>query len=686
MATTTTKATTSKYDAGRHAITTDRPRLFGSRDDMRALAQKRPEAYRRMVDYARRDLEEEGYELQAKMIGLAYAYVLEGNKKEGRQVVDLALKHFVDQPIKSGHVTFGYDMMKCAIAYDLCHDLWTPEERERFRKYAHATIDANVESETSPFHNGWYGYKHWGYGFAGYALMHDDPEAGTILKNLERDYLEIAVPALQLAGKGGGWGEGYYIHYWLMEWMFFCEVARKVEGLDYYTPAPDFFENRAVAGMFETYPAIQQPTPAPVIGNTPKVVATGISRRLIPMGDAMGMFVKHERDKTVNTRRILVGLHPNDPTHQAVHTFNETTPTCAIPCDACLDFFFRDATVKKGNLDGFKLSHVSSGPGFVYARSSWKDDATYLFFRSGPRFTAHQHMDNGNILVFKHEELLGDGGHYDSWTDAHVVSYYVRTIAHNSILIHDPSEKWEAVRGKPAANDGGQFFPYFPDRGMHQNGGASSVPTWMKNRDVLDNGRVTAYQERGSYLYTAGDYTKSYSAKKAKCVTRQIVFLRPGTIVVFDRVESTDPTFKKTVVFQPMKVPEKRGAHWVVTNGNGRLFMQALLPTDAAVKLYHGETLYSYGGGNYPPAVETNRPPICRMEVSPTAPSKFDCFVHVLTATDATVESVPAANCSREGGEVVVKVGETVIRFAVDQMKGSIRIGGKEEALVDGGV
>src|ERR1017187_4183912 len=123
--TTVMKAGSSKFDAGRHAISKDRPRLFGSREQMRKLAQERPEAYKRMVDYARRDLVEEGYELQAKMLGLAYAYVLEGNKTEGRLVVDLVLKHFIDKEIKSGHVTFGYDMAKCAIGYDLCHDLWT---------------------------------------------------------------------------------------------------------------------------------------------------------------------------------------------------------------------------------------------------------------------------------------------------------------------------------------------------------------------------------------------------------------------------------------------------------------------------------------------------------------------------------------------------------------------------------
>src|SRR5262249_17570956 len=148
----------------------------------------------------------------------------------------------------------------------------------------------------------------------------------------------------------------------------------------------------------------------------------------------------------------------------------------------------------------------------------------------------------------------------------------IRTIAHNSILIEDPSEKWESVRGVAADNDGGQIFPYRPDRGMHQNGGALGVPTWEKNRDFLECGQVTAYRDFGNFPYTAGDFTKSYLQTKAKCVTRQIVYLRPGTFIIFDRVESTNPSFKKKFVLQPMSVPEKHGEHWVVTQGNGRLF------------------------------------------------------------------------------------------------------------------
>jgi hypothetical protein len=349
-----------------------------------------------------------------------------------------------------------------------------------------------------------------------------------------------------------------------------------------------------------------------------------------------------------------------------------------------MDFFWSDTTVKPGNLDKFKLSHYSQGPGYVYARSSWKDDATLFFFKSGARFTSHQHLDNGHILLFKNEELLGDGGHYDSWTGPHVVSYYTRTVAHSSILIHDPSEKWTGVRGENAANDGGQAFPWSaPGMTFGQNGYALDPEHWHKNRDILDTGKVTAYVDRGAYMYTAGDFTKSYSSTKAKHVTRQIVYLRGDldTFIIFDRVESTDATFKKSVIFQPMKVPERVGDHFVVTNGKGRLFIQTLSPADADVQLFHGETLYAYHGQNFPPKNQPNQAPECRMQVSPKAQNTLDHFVHVLTTADSSVQSVPLASTSRNGREITVTIGSTSVSFNLDGPEASITINNKKESL-----
>lgn len=638
----------SATETGRHAVPVEHPRLLRSRHRLQQLAKERPEAYARVVRVAR----ESDADDHSKMVSMALVCAIEQDGQLGRLAVEMAMK-YVNGPIQKGHVPFAHDLARCAIVYDLCYEYWTADERKEFHDYMNKTVDANVQSETHVFHNGWYGYKNWGIGLACYATYYENKRAPSILKALEEEWRTRAAPALELAGEGGSWAEGYYINYWLYEWLFFCEAARNCEGKDYYADAPKFFRNRAVASMFESYPGIGQYN----------------SRRPVPMGDGGGRLFGGDRDKALSARRILVNYFRDDPSHQAVHAFNETTPRSSVGVYAYKDFLWRDTTVPKADLKTFKLSHVSRGPGYVFARSSWDEDATYFFFKCGDRFTAHQHLDVGNFLIYKYEELIGDGGHYDSFGSTHDVNYHLRTIAHNTILVYDPSETWPGIRaGNVSGNDGGQAHSW-----PHHNGAVTDPAEWQRGRDLYDIADIVAFEDRGDYMYVAGDCTRAYSPKKLEHFTRQVLFLRPGTFIVFDRVRSSNAAFKKTFLLQAMKVPTRNGEHLVVTNGKGRLFIQTLLPTQPQVALASGSRLYTYGGKDYPPQNDTGPAPECRIEISPSRQSETDYFLHVLTATDGSVASVEKAIARAEGQNVIVAIGETELTFMTAELAGSIR-------------
>jgi hypothetical protein len=637
--------------ADTHLVPKDHPRLLGSREYLQKLAKERPDSYQRVVSVAR-ELEADNH---SKMISLSLVCAIEQDEKLGKAAIEMAFK-YITGPIQKGHTTFGHDLTLCAIVYDLCYEYWTPQQRAQFHEYMNKTVDANIDSETHVFHNGWYGYKNWGIGLACYATYYENPRAPEILKVLEEDWRTRAAPALTLAGDGGGWAEGYYINYWLYEWLFFCEVARNCEGKDYYADAPAFFKNRTVAGMFEAYPGIGQ------YG----------SRRPIPMGDGGGRVFGGDRDKALSARRILVNYFRDDPNHWAVHTFNETTPRSSVGVYAYKDFLWRDAAVKKADLKNFKLSHISPGPGYVYARSSWDEDATYFFFKCGDRFTAHQHLDVGHFLIYKYEELLGDGGHYDNFGSRHDVNFHLRTIAHNTILVFDPCETWPRIRaGSVSGNDGGQHHSW-----PHHNGAVTDPAEWQKDRQLYDIADILAFEDKGAYLYVAGDCTRAYSPKKLNYFTRQIVFIRPCTFVIFDRVSSKDPGFKKTFLLQAMRTPTVTPPNLVITNGTGRLYIQTLLPGNPQVKLAAGPNLYSYGGKTYPPEQNTGPAPQCRIEISPSQQAATDYFLHVLTATDANTISVEKAVAEIQGQEVVVTLGETKITFTTDEVGGYINASG----------
>jgi len=651
-------AVTAPGESSRHPVPREHPRLLGSRERLKALSRQRADAYQRVVRVARQGTADE----HSKMISMALVAAIEEDPALSRQAIDMALKT-VGGPVKRGHVPFAHDLARCAIVYDLCHEHWAHEERERFHEYVNKTVDANVQSEPHVFHNGWYGYKNWGIGLACYATYYENARAEEILRALESESQTRAAPALELAGDGGGWAEGYYVNYWLYEWLFFCEVARWCEGIDYYALAPSFFRNRAVASMFETYPGIG-------IYNT---------RRPIPMGDGGGRAFGGDRDKVLSSRRILVNHFRDDPEHRAVHAFNESTPRSGVGDYAYKDFLWRDTTVVGANLTGLRLSHISCGPGHVYARSSWDEDATYLFFKCGDRFTAHQHLDVGHFLITKHEELAGDGGHYDEFGTPHDVNYHLRSIAHNTILVHDPSETWPSIRaGRVTGNDGGQAHNW-----PHHNGAVADAEAWNKDRDLYDIADIVAFEDCGTHVYVAGDCTRAYSPNKLECFTRQIVFERPGTFVIFDRVTARAPEFKKTWLLQAMKRPEESPSGLVITNGRGRLFVQTLLPREPQVALRHGQDLYRYGGNTYPPRRDTGPAPECRIEISPARPARTDYFLHLLTATDATNESVPPAVLEETGTGVNVRTATASISFNKNSVAGSVEIAGRSRPFAD---
>ncbi|MFC1614430.1 hypothetical protein ACFL5K_03960 [Gemmatimonadota bacterium] len=636
----------------RHPVPREHPRLLRTVEQLKALAAKKADDYRRVVGVA---LEREGDDHQ-NMVSSALVYAVDNDQWSGRHAVETAMK-YITGSIRRGHVTFGHDLANCAIVYDLCYPLWSAEQRNLFHVYLNRTVDANVNSENTVFHNGWYGYKHWGYGLAAYATWYENERSPEILAALEKEYRERVVPGFRLAGDGGGWAEGYYVNYWLYEWLFFCEVARRCEGVDYFAMSPEFLARRAVAGMFESYPGIGDKG----------------SRRPIPMGDSGGRVFTGERDKALSARRILVNRFRDDPAHQVVHTFNETTPVSGMSQNAYKDFLWRDTAVVKGDLENFRLSHYSPGPGYVYARSSWDEDATYFFFKCGDRFTSHQNLDLGHFLIYKYEELAGDGGQFYSFATDHEVNYLLRSIAHNTILVHDPGETWRNVRAfkGPHGNDGGQRHEW-----PHHNGAVKDAGEWLKDRKLYDIAEMLAFEDRGDYLYLAGDCSRAYSPAKLEFFTRQIVFIRPGTFVIFDRVKSTDPSFRKTWLLQAMKPPAGEAPNLVITNGDGRLFVQIVLPRNPQVTFFSGENLYSYGGRTYPPDLDTGPAPECRVEVSPLEPSKVDYFLHVLTATEADIASVKEAVAEVTEDEVVVRLGDTRLSFEKENVGGWIEVNG----------
>jgi len=583
----------------------------------------------------------------------ALVYAVSGDADIGRYAVEIALR-VAARGIRTGHETFGCDLALGAVAYDLCHPLWNDAERVVFHDYVNRTVDANHESERSPFHNGFYSYKYWGIGMAGLATWGENPRAADILDLVDADIRAYVVPAFRMAGDGGAWAEGYYVHYWLYRWLFFYEAARRCAGVDYYALSPEFLSQRAIAEMFESLPGMNE---------------RGLPA-MVPSGDSGGGRFTWERDQALASRRILASYYRDDPGHQAVAGFNRRFESCGYPANAYKDFLWRDDDVPASDLDRHRLSHVSLGAGRAISRSSWADDATVLFFSCGPRFTAHQHLDAGHFSIYKRGELAGDGGQFYSFATPHEAGYLLRSIAHSTMLVYDPNERWPDIRLSGVhGNDGGQHHNW-----PHHNGSVTTPAEWEANRELYDVARIIAFQDTGDVVYTAGDASDAYDSRKLASFVRQILFIRPATFVICDRVTSTDPSFRKTWLLQASRTPTRRDPFLVIDNGCARLYVQTLLPKTAETRLCDGEALYAYDGHCYPPDHEPRQAPECRIEISPVHASLSDTFLTVLTTADREEETPVPASASAEGDDIVVTLPMGRAMFEVSSTGGWVEL------------
>ena len=325
--------------------------------------------------------------------------------------------------------------------------------------------------------------------------------------------------------------------------------------------------------------------------------------------------------------------------------------------DRIFALLFRRPSLEKRPIEELPASKYFPPPmGEMIARTGWKigsdsGDAV-VHMRIGEYFFGnHQRKDFGTFQIYYRGPLAIASGLYEGkdqpYGSAHWLNYHHQTIAHDGLLIYDPSEQM----AKGSANDGGQRWP---------NSGADHP----RNLSELVEkgyrmGQVTAqaigpHPAAPRYSYLAGDITAACAAEKVEKVTRSMVTFntqdptRPCILVVFDRVISTDPSFKKTWLLHSIEEPEIQGRTAIIRRNGGRLedqiqyggklVVESLLPEKVAVTKVGGagkEFWVESAGRNYPTAKGgAAEPGAWRIEISPGVEAREDRFLHVLTATD----------------------------------------------------
>ena len=170
-------------------------------------------------------------------------------------------------------------------------------------------------------------------------------------------------------------------------------------------------------------------------------------------------------------------------------------------------------------------------------------------------------MDQNQLTIYHNGYLAIDSGaDYTESESPHYLNYYRRTVAHNSMLVYDPAEKffWSSDV-LAAANDGGQRM----NSSRYWNT-IRSIEDWNNTRDIWDLGSMRAIDHvPGQYHYALGDATKAYIDGKLSGFTREVVYIPEGNLLfVFDRVKSTNPNLHKAWLLHGVNRPERRRQCW----------------------------------------------------------------------------------------------------------------------------
>ncbi len=218
-----------------------------------------------------------------------------------------------------------------------------------------------------------------------------------------------------------------------------------------------------------------------------------------------------------------------------------------------------------------------AGVGHLVMRTGWDRDATWIEFDSGPYFAKHQHLDQNQFTIYHKGYLAIDSGaDYTDTESPHYLNYYRRTVAHNSMLVYEPGEKffW-SENVLPAANDGGQRM----DSSRFWNT-IRSLEDWRQTEDIWDLARMrTVDYVPGSYHYALGDATRAYQPSKLTKFTRELLYdPRANVLFVFDHVHATRPDFRKVWLLHGVNEPAMQGDSFRFHEGGGELVVHALLP------------------------------------------------------------------------------------------------------------
>ncbi len=576
----------------------------------------------------------------------AFLYVINKDVQTGRNAVDALLHYYATLKIDMNRpdVTreIGRAIVTGSMVYDWCYPLLTTEEKN--------TLIGRMETLATKMEIGWPQIK--GSSVTGH----------TVEAQLSRDMLSLAIAT---------YNEKPIIYNRVAGRM----LAEFVPARNFYYPAGYHHQGSAYGAyrfnweMYATFIFDRMGYPGLYGKEQAKIPYYFIySRR------PDGQLLRNGDDYSENAYSfgswwqlgqgvgLLAGSYHNDPI-VLNEALKERAPGSSR--DYLFDFlFFNPKAISPATKASLPLTNYFAAPfGDMIARTGWIDGISSPAVVAEMKvqvynFSNHQHLDAGSFQLYYKGPMAVQSGVYQgksgNYGDEHFLNYAQRSIAHNTMLIYDPAEKF-TWHDKAILNDGGQPFP---------NGGAEAVTIKELLEKGYKTGEVLAHAVgpdsiAPEFSYLKGDIGEAYS-KKVKSFKRSFVFLNfknvviPAALIVFDKVSVADASFKKYWLLHCVEEPQINDNYTTVTRiekgYSGKMVNTTLLPDkrDLIIDKIGGKGKeYDVFGENFPQAAKpmsnSTDSAVWRIQISPKAAVADNLFLNVMQVMDKDV-NLPAVN------------------------------------------
>jgi len=298
------------------------------------------------------------------------------------------------------------------------------------------------------------------------------------------------------------------------------------------------------------------------------------------------------------------------------------------------------------------------GTGQTFMRSGHDPNATNALFVAGGTKSSHRQYDTLHFTIYKHGfQAMDTGTRWSQFANGrHLANYFGQTVAHNCVLIHMPDE--------PSAN----YWGMPPGEKM-------TAPNYG-GQDKRSTSRLVAFETNDIFTYVAGDASKCYTPRKCRMATRQMVFIMPDIFVVFDRVVSTQPDYRKDWLLHTASKPKLDGRLIVGSGGKGRLFCRSLLPEKVDIRTVGGRgNEFRTGQKNWDIETVDGRKKLSakelammgqwRVEISPRDPAKENLFLNVIHVGLESLDSMVETELLRDAQTAGVRLSYAGRNFEV---------------------